>query len=80
MIKEIMKIIKEWKDECDVDGIILVGVHPTFKDTITICTHRPGSMIGRGGEIVNKYKEKLKAINPNLKHIKFVETDKYFIK
>lgn len=80
MNKEIMKIIKEWKEEAGVDGIILVGVHPTFKDDITICTYKPESMIGKGGELYNKYYERLKAINLNLKHIKFVETEKYFVK
>lgn len=80
MRKEIIEIIKEWKHEADVPGVILTGVYPSFKETITICTSRPGSMIGKGGELVEKYKERLKEINPNLKEIKFIETDQYFIR
>ena len=78
--KEIAKIIKEWKDEAGVTNTILVGVYPSFRETITICTDSPGLMIGYHGELVNKYQEKLKEINHNLKEIKFVETESYYIK
>lgn len=80
MSNEISKIIKEWKDEAGVEGLILIGVFPSFRETITICTDRPGLMIGNGGRLINKYKEKLKNINRNLKDIKFVETDSWYIK
>ena len=80
MRKEISNIIKEWKDEAGVDGIILVGVYPSFRKTIKICTDKPGFMIGKGGELIKKYQEKLKEINHNLKNIEFVETDCWYIK
>ena len=80
MRKEISNIIKEWKEEAGVKGIILVGVYPDFRDTIKICTDRPGFMIGKGGELVNKYKERIKEFNPNLEKIEFVETDSWFVK
>ena len=80
MIKEITAIIKEWKEEAGVKGIILIGAYPTFRKTIKICTDKPGFMIGRCGELVNKYQEKLKTINPNLEKIEFVETDSWYIK
>ena len=80
MIKEISKIIKEWKDEAKVNGIILVSVYSNLRDTIKICTDRPGIMIGYGGMLVDKYKEKLKEINPKLERIEFVETDSWYIK
>ena len=80
MRKEISNIIKEWKDEAGVKGIILVGVYPDFRDTIKICTDRPGFMIGKGGELVDKYKERIKEFNPKLEKIEFVETDSWFVK
>ena len=80
MRKEISNIIKKWKDEANVKGVILVSVYADFRDTIKICTDRPGVMIGKNGELVDKYKKKLKEFNPNLEHIEFVETDSWFIR
>ena len=80
MKKEISNIIKEWKDEANVKGVILVGVYADFRVTVKICTNRPGAMIGKGGVLVDKYKKKLKEFNPNLEHIEFVETDSWYIR
>ena len=80
MRKEISNIINEWKEEAGVKGIILVGAYPDFRDTIRICTDRPGFMIGKGGELVDKYREKLKEYNKKLERIEFVETDSWFIR
>ena len=80
MRKEISNIIKEWKDEAGVKGIVLVSVYSNFRDTIKICTDKSGVMIGKGGELVDKYKKKLKEFNHNLEHIEFVETDSWFIR
>lgn len=78
MRKEITNIIKEWKDEAGVTGIIQVSAFP-YK-TLTICVDRPGLMIGLHGSLVNKYKEKLKKCYTGLEEIKFVETDRWYIK
>lgn len=80
MRKEFSEIIKEWKNEAGVDDIVLIGAYADFRDTIKICTSKPGWMIGRGGELVYKYKEKLKLLNPRLKDIEFVETDRWYIR
>ena len=80
MLNDIKKIIKEWKDEACVKGIVLVSVYSSFRDTIKICTDRPGLMVGKGGELVNKYREKLKTINKHLEHIEFVETDGWYLR
>ena len=37
-------------------------------------------MIGKGGELHTKYKEKLKEILPNLECVTFVETDHWYIR
>ena len=80
MKKEIINIIKEWKQEAGVNSIILVSASSGFNETIKICTDKPGLMIGYKGDLVNKYREKFKKINPNLVKIEFVETDSWFIK
>lgn len=80
MTREISDIIKQWKDEAGVEGIVLVSAFPSFRDTIKICTDKPGSMIGKHGELVDKYRQKLKKINRHLQHIEFVETDSWFIR
>lgn len=80
MRKEISNIIKEWKDDANVKGVVLVGAYADFRDTIRICTDKPGLMIGKGGELFDKYKKKLKEFNQNLEHIEFVETDSWYIR
>ena len=52
--RDISEIIKEWKNEAGVEDIILIGVYADFRDTIKICTNKPGWMIGKGGELFYK--------------------------
>lgn len=80
MRKEISSIFEEWKREAGVEGVILLGVFPKLRDTIKVCTDKPGFMIGKGGILVEKYKEKLKRYNHKLERIEFVETDSWYIK
>ena len=80
MVVRCSYIIKEWKDEAGIKGIILVSTLPEYRDTIKICTDRPGLMIGFHGVLVDKYKDKLKAVCPKLEHIEFIETDSWYIK
>ena len=80
MRKDISALIKDWKDEAGVTGIILVGAYPSIRDTIKICTDKPGLMIGKGEGLFNKYKEKLKDVCPDLQNIEFVETDSWYIR
>lgn len=80
MRKEISNIIKEWKDKANVNGVILVGAYPEYRDTIKICTDKPGLMIGKSGDLLGEYMKKLKTVCPNLKNIEFIETDRWFIR
>lgn len=80
LLREIQKIIKEWKDEAGVKNIIQISKYLINGDTLRICTDLPGFMIGRGGELINKYIKKLQEVEPNIKHIDFVETDRWYIK
>ena len=80
MRRNLTKIIKEWKDEAGVKGIIQINAFPTEKETLTICTDLPGYMIGKYGCLVDKYREKIQKEYPNIKKIEFVETDSWYIR
>ena len=80
MKRNLTKIIKEWKDEAGVKGIIQINALSTVRDTLTICTDRPGFMIGKGGCLIDKYREKIQKEYPNIKKIEFVETDSWYIR
>ena len=80
MERRITEIIKQWKDEAGVKGIVQINAYPTVRDTLTICTDRPGFMIGKGGCLIDKYREKIQNEYPSIKEIKFVETDSWYIK
>lgn len=80
MKRNLTKIIKEWKDEAGVKGIIQINALSTVRDSLTICTDRPGFMIGKGGFLIDKYKEKIQKEYTNIKKIEFVETDSWYIR
>ena len=78
MRKDVASILKEWKDEAKVEGIIQINAF--YDKTLKIYTNRPGPMIGLHGCLYEKYKTKLQEIMPTLKEIKFEETDRWYIK
>ena len=78
MIKELKSIIYEWKQTAGVNDLVTISAFPRSK--LTICTTRPGLFIGRGGVLVDEYREKLRKILPHLEYIQFVETDSYFFR
>lgn len=80
MERRLTEIIKEWKDEAGVKGIVQINAFPTVRETLTIYTDLPGYMIGKGGCLVEKYKEKIQKEFPNIKKINFIETDRWWIK
>ena len=80
MTKEISAIIKAWKDEAGVTGIIQVGMHYYKDGKLKICTNKPGLMIGFRGELVNKYAEMLNKADRYIKEVEFVETDSWYIR
>ena len=80
MERRLTEIIKQWKDEAGVKGIVQIGALPTVRHTLTICTDRPGFMIGKGGCLVDKYREKIQKEFPNIKEINFVETHSWYIR
>lgn len=80
MNKKLIQIIKEWKDEAKVKGIIQISAFPTYRKTLTICTDRPGPMIGKGGYLLDKYTKIIQEEFSDIKEIKFIETHNWWIK
>lgn len=67
-------IIKEWRIEAKVENPVLYKYNSLDK-TLTICTARPGYMIGYHGQLIEKYKEKFSQIYKVVNEIKFVEVE-----
>lgn len=66
------EIISEWKKEAGITHIMLYHLR---NNELTIFTDRPGPLIGRGGQLVYKYEEKLKSLPFNkVKSVKIQET------
>ena len=83
MTREIHNIIKEWKHEAGVSGIILTGHTSPDSPYLTIFTSNPGLMIGYHGDhgdLKDKYIKKLRTVMNGLIDVHFVETDKYYIR
>lgn len=73
MGKRIQRIIKQWKEEAGVTRVI----QWTYKDGIlAIYTAQPGFLIGKGGALVDKYKEIFKQeLGMCFEKIDMIETD-----
>ena len=67
MKRKLTELIKQWKEEAGVKEIIQINACPTVRSTLTICTDRPGFMIGKGGCLIDKYREKIQNKYPNIK-------------
>ena len=69
---KINKVIQYWKEDAHLHEPIMYDINYDTKE-ITIYTTRPGLLIGVGGEIVNKYKEKMKEVFPLFERFLFKE-------
>lgn len=78
----ITDVIKKWKDEAGLKNtdIILIGACPTVRETLKICTNKPGWMIGKAGCLYNKYKDIIFEKYPHIKQIEFIETETRYIR
>ena len=69
-------VLKEWKAEAKVTHLMLYKLQD---GVLTIYTDRPGPLIGRMGERVDRFKAKLLALPIyHIKEVKFEETDGIF--
>lgn len=79
MVKGFYDIICEWKSEAQIDTAIMVSRYPENSEVLKIMTTSPGVMIGYKGELINKYREKLRIAFPDIKEIQFIESDSVII-
>lgn len=68
----VAKIIREWKNEAQVNDIVVFSAFPCRIKTIKIYTDNPSLMIGCQDNLYRKYKERLKNNCPLLEEIEFV--------
>lgn len=75
-------IIKVWKDEARLgrEDIILLSAFPNSRETLKIYTSKPGWLIGKEGHLYQKYNQIILEKCPNIKKIKLVETDCWYIR
>ena len=78
----IKNIMKEWKKEAKVKGHILYRLSHgknEYDDStmiLTVCTNQPGVMIGKYGQLVDKYRNLINSqLTRDKVFIKIVETD-----
>ena len=70
--RSVQKILKEWRNESRNPHLCLYKLD---KDTLIIYTDRPGYMIVRAGQLVDKYRKKIsEASFGTIKNVSFVET------
>ena len=73
---KIQKILKKWKKESGAMRVIQY----TYKNgLLTIYTSQPGWLIGKKGELANKYKQIFKKEIPDFKDLTFIETEYYWV-
>lgn len=70
--KDLSDIMRQWKNECHITHMIL---YRYSNHELTVCTDKPGIMIGFMGETVGKYNEILKSKDSKFRVVNFIETD-----
>lgn len=68
------KLMIQWKNECKLKSPVMFH-YSKSTNVLTICTDRPGIMIGLHGQTVDKYREKLKELDSNFEQVEFIEGD-----
>lgn len=70
---KIKPIIKKWAKEAG--GVAChIGLYLDDKNRLVISTDKPGIMIGKAGELCEKYKVQLLEADKNIEGIKFIES------
>lgn len=70
--RAMQKVLRDWRLESKNPHLCLYKLD---KDTLIIYTDRPGYMIGRAGQLVDKYRKKIsEASYGTIKNVSFVET------
>lgn len=70
---DINTIVREWKEDAKIKGFIFWKYNRKDK-VLNIYTHRPGPMVGKMGERIARFTDKLRAYEPDIK-INLEETE-----
>lgn len=76
MDKKIQKILRLWKEESGVTRVIQFKYR---NGMLQIFTSQPGWLIGKGGILVNKYKQIFKNELHDFQELKIIETSHYSV-
>lgn len=69
-------VLKEWKDDAKVTHLMLYKLRD---GVLTVYTDRPGPLIGRAGERIDRFKAKLLALPVyHIKEVRLEETHGIF--
>ena len=69
-------VLKEWKEDAKITHLMLYKLRDGI---LTVYTDRPGPLIGRRGERVNRFKEKLLSLPIyHIKEVRLEETHGIF--
>ena len=70
------EILRDWKADSKITHLMLYRVK---NGVLTIYTDRPGPLIGRLGERIARFTDKLKTVPfPSIKEVRLEETDGIF--
>ena len=72
--RDVANIMSEWKKECGITHIILFR-YDYYSHILTICTDRPGCLIGRMGSTVGKYTDRFRSLDSRFDKVSIIETD-----
>lgn len=70
------EILRDWKEEAKITHLMLYGIR---NGVLTIYTDRPGPLIGKMGERIDRYKARLLALPyRRVTEVRIEETDGIF--
>ncbi len=78
--KKIKDIMKQWKSEANIKGVVLYNVKEHYNDnnetecTLYISTNSPGSFIGPMGNRVADYEHRISLLIGKRVKVHFIET------
>lgn len=77
-MRSIRSILKQWKTEAKATRVIQFKYNYST-GVLSIYTSQPGYLIGRHGDLVEKYKQVLKESIPSFTKVEFWETDYFWV-
>lgn len=70
--KKIIAILRQWKHEAGVTTTIKFGYRAKI---LTVCSTQCGFLVGRKGEIINKYRQMFADYGVEIEHLELMEVN-----